>query len=398
MRRLEIVPREIFKRGRMIWVVRVPKDLRGQQDVARRHFGSGPKAAKAAKSFANGLLAARSSLAGAFVKLPQAEQAAIVDALQRLGSQRVLAAIRHLADLPANGPVGISCSDAVEKLLAAKAEVQRDPGYLDNLRWVLEKFIRGREALPLAEVSVEDVQLFLSGHSLEYRATLRSRLSTLFRFARKPGRLWIRENPCDALESMRAERKAVVIFSPEQAAVCIEFLLKAEVGASCRDDHRPEPGDGHPGLAWFLMTSFAALRPDEACRVTPRHLHLAARKPFIEITPDITKTGMQRIVYPLPAVAKALKWAVAHGSVLPFRVQEKKRLQRKLRGLMGLARWPKDVTRHSGVSYWLAIDKDKQHVAEMAGHTESVQRKHYKKPVERAMAVAFYNTLKVIAN
>lgn len=294
---------------------------------------------------------------------------------------------RAVIEAPAAGEI-------LKLLIAAKKEVGCKKEYLSGLKSICAEFIAGREAASLSDFSLAEVKTFLASKGPDYRATVRSRLSGFFNFALKHE--WILRNPCALLEEVKVAKKPVVILTPEQAKGCIAFLLKAVVGASTTDARRPRPGDADPGLAWFILTAFGALRPEEASKLGPQLLHLKSDRPFVEITPEITKTGMQRIVYLLPPVVAALRWALEHGSVLPFAGMRKKRLQVRLRAVLGLEAWPKDVTRHSGVSYWLAMEPDKKFVAEMAGHTEAVQRKHYKKPVEVATASAFYETLKAV--
>ena len=172
----------------------------------------------------------------------------------------------------------------------------------------------------------------------------------------------------------------------------------------------PKSGQAHEALAWFVLTAFAGLRPEEAMQVeSKKHLRLTADKPHIEITSDICKTGQWRIVYPLPEVVTALKAALKMAArqrkvspfpcaaALPFGKKRKEKLQQRLRAVLGLAAWPKDITRHSASSYWLAITNDQRHVAEMLGHSERTARAIYKKPVERAVAEKFYAALKLIS-
>ena len=115
----------------------------------------------------------------------------------------------------------------------------------------------------------------------------------------------------------------------------------------------------------------------------------------MEVTPNICKTGQWRMVYPRPEVVTALRWALEHGSELPLSRQVKKRTQKKLRDLLKLEKWPRDVTRHSGASYWLALTNDLKFMVEQLGNSERIFKGHYKKPLSRAAAEEFFGVLAI---
>ncbi len=56
------------------------------------------------------------------------------------------------------------------------------------------------------------------------------------------------DNPCDRLESVKVVRNSPTIFTVEQAQKCLTFLDTKR----CR------------ALGWFVLTTFAGLRPEEA--------------------------------------------------------------------------------------------------------------------------------------
>lgn len=61
-----------------------------------------------------------------------------------------------------------------------------------------------------------------------------------------------------------------------------------------------------------------------------------------------------------------------------------------LRGLLGLAEWPKDATRHSAGTYWLAINGNPLHMAEQLGHSVSELTSSYRALVTRTDAERFW--------
>lgn len=330
---------------------------------------------------------------GAFSVLPPGDQAHLLEVwreARRRGVDLMAAVFQASGEAKTQPGLG----KVIGELIVAKRNAGLSKLYLAGLEGILNRFAKGRESLPVDKPEVVMVEAFLDSGPVEGRATRRARLSALFNFAVR--RKYRPDNPCAQLETIKVLKKPVVIFSPLQAETAIKFFLANPFDPSCPQKYRSRPGDPHPGLAWFILTTFAMLRPEEAMKVTRDLLHLAKKKPFIEITPEITKVGMQRIVYLSPGVADALKWAVAHRSRLPLGLQRKRLLLKKLRAHLGWARWPKDVTRKTGISYGLAISKDAKNLAEMAGHTEAVQRKHYKKPVEQRLARKFFAALNLI--
>jgi hypothetical protein len=249
--------------------------------------------------------------------------------------------------------------------------------------------------LPVTRFVLADVEAFVNSKNVSSRPTIRSRLSTLFKFCVR--RKWRLDNPCYGLEGVKVLKKLPRVMLPAEAKAALEWLVKNPVDKHMPISLRPKPGVAHPGLGWFILTSFAALRPEEAMKCEPDlNLHLAAKKPFVEVTPEITKTGNWRIVYPLPPVVKALRWAMAHGSVLPFKAKAKRNLQKRLRTVLGWDRWPMDITRHSAGSAWLAMTNDQRHVIEMLGNSERIFKAHYKKPMQNATAEEYFAALKLV--
>ena len=227
--------------------------------------------------------------------------------LARAAGADILPLVREALAAKGGAAVVPGLAAVIEEMVAAKVKAGRAALYVSSLRLICHQFAAGREALPINKVSLVEVEKFLESKSLAYRATLRARLSALFRFARR--RKYRLDNPCDDLEAVKVVRVPPVIFSPEQAAA--------------------------------LRRSLRGLR-------------------------------------------------------LPLPKQEKKRLLVALRGHLGLEKWPKDVTRHSASSYWLALVNDQRHVAEMLGHSERTARAIYKKPVSREAAERFFAAVELV--
>jgi hypothetical protein len=275
----------------------------------------------------------------------------------------------------------------IAEMLAEGKRLGRDEDYLSSLRQICTAFAAAREKTPIEHFTKAQVQAFLDTKPSGSHHTIRSRLSTLFKFNQ-----YHPKNPCVGLKLAAEKKKPIQVFTPAEAEKCVRWLKNFSSSKHTPKRHR---ATAHRGMGWFLLTAFGGLRPEEAFQCPAGNLHLDAKKPFVEVTPNICKTGQQRIVYILPEVVTALKFAIARGSVFPFGEKGKIKLQRQLRGVLGWKVWKFDVTRHSAASYWHALVNDPKHVVEMLGHTEGTYKKHYKKPVEREIAEAYFTALKI---
>jgi hypothetical protein len=59
-------------------------------------------------------------------------------------------------------------------------------------------------------------------------------------------------------------------------------------------------------------------------------------------------------------------------------------------GFSGTRPWPKDVLRHCFGSYWLAVHKDRAHLAELMGTSLEMIKTHYKRAIPQPVAKGFW--------
>jgi hypothetical protein len=52
--------------------------------------------------------------------------------------------------------------------------------------------------------------------------------------------------------------------------------------------------------------------------------------------------------------------------------------------------WPKDVLRHCYGSYWLAVHKDRAHLAERMGTSLDMIKRHYRRAIPQPVAEGFW--------
>lgn len=268
----------------------------------------------------------------------------------------------------------------IDELRLAKLNSGKSPKYVKILAIVLNQFVKGRETMDINRFTLKDVESFMDSKNLAYRQTLRGRLSTLFNFAVRRG--YRMDNPCNRLEQIKVTAKPPAIFTIEQVKTSVEWLNK----------------NAKHGLPWFVLSALCGLRPEEAEKTTKADIHFT--EGFIRVEAQTTKVRQRRVVYPLPEAMELLESALKLGT-LPLSSGERRWMlsgrpgkSKGLRDVLGFKVWPKDITRHTAASYWLASDGSAAHVSEMLGHSEKTLKKHYKALVTKKEAEEFWQTVK----
>lgn len=263
--------------------------------------------------------------------------------------------------------------DVLTEMESAKRNAGRANDYLKSLKQIVGQFAKGRERLAIDLFTVQDVEAFLNSKKIQSRSTLRSRLSTLFMYAVR--RKYRTDNPCDQLEAVTHTAGAPEILTVKEVEKALKWLLI------------------HPrSLAWFALTAFAGLRPEEAQKIRWKDIHF--KEGWIRVEAQTTKVRQRRIVYPLPVALEWLKRAKRRKSELPLSPKKQLVDRKSLREILGWKEWKQDVTRHTAASYWLASEGTAAHVAEMLGHSEKVLKGHYKALVTQKEASEFWEHVK----
>lgn len=337
-------------RGKSKWYVRFPKDGK----PSRANFDSKPEAeAFAAEQRGHGMTNKQRLLT-----LPPGDQnllLAIYDDAHKRGIalSRVLGSV---GGLPIANKVVPGIGAVIAALITEKETNHADEGYVKNLRQSLNKFAKGREIMPIDAFTTEMVEEYFAKLSIGYKKTLRPKISGLFHYACR--KKYIVENPCTAMarisKTALKKNKKIHVFTIDEAEKCLKWLVK-----------NPK------GLAWFIKTAFAGLRPqDEACLTGWECIDF--KRQCIVVEAEVVKTGDRRVCYPPKMVFDWLQWAKDHGSELPLTLCEVVTVQRKLRKVLGGVwedGWKQDVTRHSAATYQLAMTKDVNHVSRSLGHS-----------------------------
>jgi len=265
----------------------------------------------------------------------------------------------------ANFGVSITLQAAINELIAAKNSANRRERYTKSLRAYLEQFAKGREQTPLSDFSTAHVETWMHQFDSAWtRQTWLNRLSTLFSFAVRRGH--ITANPCDRIERVTADACPPKILTPAQ----VETLLSV-VPNVCRP--------------YLILGLFAGIRPEEIMRMDWSNVCLETKTARVE-----GKTRRRRIV-PLEPRAVALLTAcpLKTGSIAPS-LSTVRRFKESARAVLGMARWPQDLLRHTFASYALALHGDAGKVSTAMGNSSAVMLRHYHEPVTKADCEKFW--------
>jgi integrase len=301
--------------------------------------------------------------------LPQADQEHLFGIYTEATKRNIsLASVVSLLPLTSK-----SESPAIETVLAemeiAKRKAGRAGRYLHSLNVIGSGLMQGREKLAVDKFTVQDVERFLDSKNIQSRSTLRARLSTLFKFAVRRG--YRSDNPCNQLESVTLAHVPPAILTVAETKKCLDWL-------------RLNPRS----LGWFVLSTFAGLRPEEAEKTSWREINF--KEGWIRVEAQTTKVRQRRVVYPPPVAIAWLRVAKRLKSSLPLGQRSRTRDRISLRGLLGWSEWKQDCTRHTAASMWLASCGSAATVGTALGHSESVLRRHYMAVVTKADAEKFY--------
>jgi integrase len=349
-------------RGLSKWRVR----WREAGRIHRKFFTGRDGAESFAATLREDLLSKRKQL----LALPQADVEKLLLVHSEAQKRGVdLSGLLTLLQSTKDAPAAHSIREVIAEMESIKRKAGRANDYLNSLKSIADAFCKGRESLDVSKFTVGDVERFLDSKNIESRSTLRSRLSTLFKFAVRRG--YRVDNPCDQLEAVTPPHKPPAIFTLAEVKKCLDWL-------------KLNPRS----LAWFALSTFAGLRPEEAEQTTWRDINFT--EGWIKVEAQTTKVRQRRVVYPLPCAMDWLAFAKKKKSILPLSLKQRTKDRKKLRAVLGWKAWKQDVTRHTAASMWLAHSGSTAAVATALGHSESVLRKNYMALVTKAEAEKFW--------
>lgn len=311
--------------------------------------------------------------------IPQAEQEKLVMLFNETRRRNVdLLTLLHAPPAAPVKKTAPAVADVITEMVGAKKNAGISERYLGAMGCILDEFAKGRERMAINEFTRADIEGFMNTKKLAYRSTIRARLSTLFNFAIR--REYSDKNPCSGLEAIKHTAKSPVILTLDQTKTLLDWF-----------QNNPR------AMGWFILSTFAGLRPEEAQKTSWSEINFQEGR--IRVEAQTTKVRERRIVYPLPTAFKWLKVAQENKTLLPINARALRMQRKRFRDVLGFAKWPKDVTRHTAASMWLARDESAvEKVAKALGNSEKVLKKHYMAvsfpdgtEVTRAVAEKFWN-------
>lgn len=353
----------IQKRGQSKWQVRWTEAGRPH----RKFFDAKGGAEVFASRLKGELLSQRKRIAA--LSQPDVEKLLLIHTeSQKRGLD--ITAVLNLMQSAEDSPAPHSIKTVLDEMETTKRKAGRDDDYLSSLTGIVGMFCKDREKHDVSKFTVKDVEAFLDSKEMASRTTLRSRLSTLFKFAVRRG--YRADNPCDQLEAITTPHKTPHIFTLAEAKKSIEWL-------------KLNPRS----LAWFALSTFAGLRPEEAEQTTWRDINFD--EGWIKVEAQTTKVRQRRVVYPLPMAMAWLKLAKKKKSKLPLSLKQRTKDRKKLRAVLGWRAWKQDVTRHTAASMWLAHGGSAEKISIALGNSESILKKNYMALVTKVEAEKFWS-------
>lgn len=277
----------------------------------------------------------------------------------------------------------IMIQTAIGRMIDAKRKAGKRDSYLRKLERHLEYLNEDPEKL-VHEISRNDIETIYTSHKWSLRTwrSVRIDIQTFFAFAVR--QKWCQANPCKDMEKIILDEMPKGILTPKQAKLLMETCAKED----------------KPLLRYFADQLFGGMRESEARALSredvfPTYIHLPKTKTrnerFIEINETWrkwrgTEHGVIKNFWRRVNKVKRLAGDAMKNAGCPLKSTEK--IIRKKKRMVYI--WPKNCLRHSFCTYaapmWGAAK-----AAEIAGHSESIQKKHYRRPVPKSEAEEFWN-------
>lgn len=263
-------------------------------------------------------------------------------------------------------PKTITVSEAIIELIAAKKLGARAPYYISGLKKGLDVFAHNRGSTPLAEITVQEIEIFIARYeNPRSRQTYLRWVSVLFGFAVKRG--YVPFNPCARIESILVTPKAPTILTPVQVQKLVD---------TCERKFLP----------CLVFSLYAGIRPYEVQRLDWKQIDLATAT----VKVDLGKTRRRRIVKLEPIAVKLLTPLKKDAGPVCPTWRTVVSWKQRVRKILGFKKFPQDLFRHCSASYLMALHKDAGRVATILGHSVDVLVTHYHEPVTDADCKAFW--------
>jgi len=217
-------------------------------------------------------------------------------------------------------------------------------------------------------------------HGARTKHNIRTKLSQFLNYCRREGK-WISVNPTENIK-VRVKNGEVKILSVPEIKQLLKAALECELPASV--------------LPYLAVQLFAGLRPFEASQLRWEQVHFETGQ--IEVLGVTSKTRETRFVQLEPLLAEwLLSFRASAGRIIGPRFAYTLRAVKVSAGFTfsdtpggDTHPWPNDVLRHCYGSYWLAVHKDRAHLAELMGNSLAMIKTHYRRAIPFGVAQEFW--------
>jgi integrase len=233
--------------------------------------------------------------------------------------------------------------------------------------------------LKVTEIDEAAVQAFLRKlpHRPQGKANIRTKLSQFLNYCRTEGK-WITSNATENIK-VRVKGGDVAILSVAE----VRQLLDA-----ARNYEQPQSV-----VPYLVVQLFGGLRPFEASRLNWERIHFETKQ--IEVLAETSKTRETRFV---KMETRLIEWLLPYrkpqGPLIGVEFVDALRAVKEAAGFTfgedDSNSWIKDVLRHCYGSYWLAVHKDRAHLAELMGTSLDMIKTHYKRAIPEGVAKEFW--------
>ncbi|HSS16755.1 MAG TPA: hypothetical protein VLQ29_07210, partial [Candidatus Dormibacteraeota bacterium] len=287
-----------------------------------------------------------------------------------LGGAHIVEAARYYKEhVDVNLP-RLSASEAVEKVIAAKAAEGLSKTYLNDMRWLLGDFGRTFQC-PLSSIQPDDLRDYLNGKriGLVAKDNRRRLLVMLFNFAKAQG--WLRKNEAtaaDALGTYKIKQREVEIYTANE--------LSRLLNAADKDF-----------LPYVALIAFGGLRSAEL-RKGLQWGAINFERDHIIVPAAIAKTGRKRkIELNETLLAWLAPYRVKSGAI--FNIDARNKIH-KLVQASGVS-WKRNGLRHSFGSYRMEQTKNEGLVALEMGNSPKIVHDHYFEIVDKTQEREYWS-------
>ena len=206
-----------------------------------------------------------------------------------------------------------------------------------------------------------------------------TKIKQFFNYCMEKPREWLKENPCDGI-MITTESKEVEILTNAQVVSLLEAAMMEK--ESVREIMIP----------YLVLGLFAGLRPEEAQKMRWEWIGTFDEDKKIaqvKVPADISKISECRYAELSEAGWDLIKPYLKQSGSIGWSRRAFRRIRDKA-GFFDAAAWPADCIRHTYASNWLAIHKERAHLAEIMGNSPAIIRKHYKRAIPIKDAEAYF--------